>query len=180
MTEVTAPFAACSQQTVQQQQRDADVDGGVGEVEHEEVPPERVQIEEIDDCAERQAVDGVAERAADDRPNSRPDHQIPGFPQPDAKQPGRCQREADQQRNAGLRVLREEAERNTRVEPEVEVQERPERRRLRAHAREAVHDEELARLIKREHRHRDRRAEPPSAAHAARAMGPSAPARRVA
>src|SRR5450432_3855522 len=40
---------ASEKQRIGQQQRDADVDRGIGDVEHKEIAPEGMEIEEIDD-----------------------------------------------------------------------------------------------------------------------------------
>jgi hypothetical protein len=65
-----APGCARAEHDVQDQQRNADVDRRIGEIEDEEVPIEQVQVEIIDDRAMRQSVERVAERAADDRPEA--------------------------------------------------------------------------------------------------------------
>ena len=62
---------ADAEQAVENQQRDAEIDRGVGEIENEEVPAERVQVEKIDDRAVGQSIVAVAERAADDRRRGR-------------------------------------------------------------------------------------------------------------
>src|SRR5258706_1904548 len=49
------------------QDHGADRDRRVGDVERRPVPAERVEIEEIDHLAETQAVDDVADRAAQDQ-----------------------------------------------------------------------------------------------------------------
>jgi hypothetical protein len=55
------------QQSFEDEQRGADRDGRVGDVERRPVPAEGVQVDEVDDVAEAQPVDEVAERAAEDQ-----------------------------------------------------------------------------------------------------------------
>ena len=60
-------------QAVDDQQRDAEIDRRVGEVEDEEVAAERVQVEEVDDRAIDESVVAVADRAADDQAEAEAD-----------------------------------------------------------------------------------------------------------
>src|SRR5579883_1780898 len=54
------------EQAVNQHQRDADADRRVGRVEGGEVPGAEVEVEKVDDRPVAQAVDDVADGAADD------------------------------------------------------------------------------------------------------------------
>ena len=49
-----------SEQQVENQKRDPDVNGGIGDIEDEKVPSKRVQIEIIDDGAMRKPINGIA------------------------------------------------------------------------------------------------------------------------
>ena len=60
-------------EAVDDQQRDAEIDRRVGEVEDEEVAAERVQIEEVDDRAVDESIVAVADRAADDQAEAEAD-----------------------------------------------------------------------------------------------------------
>ena len=59
--------AAADEEAIVEQQRDADIDRRVGDVEYVEMIAESVQLEKIDDGAIGETIDAVAERAADDR-----------------------------------------------------------------------------------------------------------------
>ena len=58
------------QQQVDHQQHNPDVNGRIGEVEDKKVAPEGMQIKVINDSAMNNAVDRVAEGAADDQSES--------------------------------------------------------------------------------------------------------------
>ena len=62
-----------AEEAVDDQQRDAEIDRRVGEVEDEEVAAERVQVEEVDDRAVDQPIVAVADRAADDQAEAEAD-----------------------------------------------------------------------------------------------------------
>jgi hypothetical protein len=49
------------------QQRDPDVDGCVSDIEDEKMTAQRMQIEIVDDSAVRNAIDRIAEGAADNQ-----------------------------------------------------------------------------------------------------------------
>ena len=74
------------QQQVEDQQRDAEIDRRVGEVEDEEVAAEGVQVEKVDDRAVDQAIVAVADRAADDQAEAEADQGCARAPQPQCDQ----------------------------------------------------------------------------------------------
>ena len=67
---VSAVWRARNGQKIDNQQRDADVDRRIGEIEDEKMPAKGVKIEKVHDGAMNNAVERVAERAADDRPSA--------------------------------------------------------------------------------------------------------------
>ena len=83
-----------AEQAVEDQQRDAEIDRRVGEVEDEEMAAERVQVEEVDDRAVDQAIVAVADRAADDQAEAEADQRRARAPQPQRDQRGDDQRSA--------------------------------------------------------------------------------------
>src|SRR3954471_11687640 len=59
--------AFIAHQAIQDEQHRPDRDRGIGDIERRPVPGERMEVEEVDDVAEAQPVDRVAERPAEDR-----------------------------------------------------------------------------------------------------------------
>src|SRR5882724_3873825 len=69
-------------QAIEQHRRDAQTDGAVGNVEGRPVPATDVKIEKIDDRAETNAVDDIADGAADDQPDRDREERALDAPQP--------------------------------------------------------------------------------------------------
>src|SRR6185312_4361093 len=59
-------------------QGDADVNGGVGHIESPEVPASTIEIEEVEHIAIHDAIDQVADRAADNERQSHPGEALLG------------------------------------------------------------------------------------------------------
>src|SRR3984893_5845034 len=69
-------------QAVEQHRRDAQTDGAVGNVESRPVPGAEVKIEKIDDRAETNAIDDIANGAADGHPDRDREQRALDTPQP--------------------------------------------------------------------------------------------------
>src|SRR5438105_3360115 len=69
-------------QAVEQHRRDPQADGAVGSVEGRPVPAADVKIEKIDDGAETNAIDDVADRTADDQPDRDREERVLDPPEP--------------------------------------------------------------------------------------------------
>src|SRR6266446_8939244 len=69
-------------QPVEQHRRDAQTDGAVGNVKGRPVPGADVKIEKIDDRAETNAIDDIADRTADDQPDRDREERALNAPQP--------------------------------------------------------------------------------------------------
>src|SRR5262245_34379130 len=111
-------------QAVEDQQAGADGDRGIGEVERPEVPSERMEIQEVDDVAEDDAVPEVAERAAQYQREPRGEQALARVPRKHHHdEAGRCDRDADEQHPLPSAGVREEAERRAAVVREHEVEE---------------------------------------------------------
>jgi len=97
---------------VQQEQGDAHGDGGIGDVEGGPVPVAVVDIQEVDDVAVEDAVDQVAQRAAQ---HQRPSHGLPmlagvELAQPDGDEGAGDHRQDDEEPALPAPGSREEAE----------------------------------------------------------------------
>src|SRR6267142_2624486 len=69
-------------QAIEQHRRDTQTDGAVGNVESRPVPGAEVKIEKIDDCAEPNAIDDIANSAADDQADRDREERTLDTPQP--------------------------------------------------------------------------------------------------
>src|SRR5712691_10222890 len=111
------------EQPLEDQQRRADRDGGIGDVECRPVPPHGVEIEEIDHLAEAQPVDDVAERAAEDQRQPGVKHRSPRRAEKQhADDDGGDERESDEQGRLPAGRVGEKAERRTLVEHQDQVE----------------------------------------------------------
>src|SRR5215216_3032398 len=148
-------------------------DRRVGDVE--DVPGEAadVEMDEVEHRPVGDAVDGVAERAADDQPERGGDEPVRRPPDPQRKPDAGDDRDRDEGPAAEFAVLLEQPVGDAAVPDHDQVEERhqPDRLALREHVDEE--EIELRRLIERKRRERDERAEAGRSGHAARALSHS-------
>src|SRR3954468_2115129 len=72
------PAALITHQAIQDKQHRPDRDRGIRDVERWPVPGERMKVEEVDDVAEAQPVDRLAERSAEDRRERAAEQRLAG------------------------------------------------------------------------------------------------------
>ncbi|CAM2158642.1 hypothetical protein PT2222_40414 [Paraburkholderia tropica] len=159
--------AAHAPQFVEHQQGRADADRAVRDVERRPVRAAQMEVQEVDHVAVHQAVEHVAERAAQNERKRRAEHALARVT---LEQIADHQRGHDAQRRERPALpaagRREEAERRALVVDQHEVEER------RDHAAFAVcehfGDGDLGELIREDHDHRDAEPRRERAAHAIR------------
>src|SRR5258707_2492653 len=98
-------------QPVEDQQRRANRDRRIGEIESPEMPAEGMEVEKIHDVTEGNPVPQIAERTAEDQGESRGENplaRMPGTQEHDVG--GRCNRDPDEERPLPSSRIREKAE----------------------------------------------------------------------
>src|SRR5712671_2797737 len=143
-------------QPIEDQQRRADRDRRIGEIESPEMPAEGVKVEKIHDVTEGDPVPEIAERPAEYQGESRgekPLARMPGKEENDCG--GRGNRDPDEQRPLPAARVGEKAERSAAVVREHQIEER----RDLAHLPEAQAraDRGLARLVRQSEEQRERK-----------------------
>jgi hypothetical protein len=102
---------ARDEEQVENQQRHPDIDRCVSDIKDEEVTPESMQIEIIDDGSMRNAINRIAEGAADNQPKPHGGQHGLRSNQPPHKQTGRRQGNREQSVLARRRVAGEQTKR---------------------------------------------------------------------
>src|SRR5260221_6841518 len=111
-------------QPVEDQQRRAQRNSRIGEIESPEMPAEGVEVEKIHDVAEGDPVPEIAERSAEYQGKSRGENplaRMPGEEENDGG--GRCNRDPDEQRPLPAARVGEKAERRAAVVREHQIAE---------------------------------------------------------
>src|SRR5687768_9972146 len=111
-------------EALEDQDHRADADRRIGDVERRPVPAQRMEVEKIDDVAEAQAVDQVAQRAAEDQRQAEAQQATPRVAHDEhADDHRRGEGEGGEQRRLPARPLREQAEGRALVEHQHQVEE---------------------------------------------------------
>src|SRR5712675_1164095 len=143
-------------QPVEDQQRRANRDRRIGEIESPEMPAEGMEVEKIHGVTEGNPVPQIAERTAEYQGESRGENplaRMPGKQEHDGG--GRCNRDPDEERPLPAARIGEKAERRAAVVREHQIEER----RDLAHLAEAQAraDRGLARLVRQSEEQRERK-----------------------
>src|SRR5215211_2329334 len=152
---------------------DSGNDCRIGDVEDVPGKAADVEMDEVEHRPVGDAVDRVAERAADDQPERGGDERVRRPPDPRREPDAGDDRERDEGPAAEFAILLEQPVGDAAVPDHDEVEEgaKPDRLALRQHVDEQ--EIELRRLIERKRRERAERAEAGRSGHAARALSHS-------
>src|SRR5438067_2494582 len=154
---------AAQQEPIQQHRRHPQANRAVGKIERGPIPCACVKIKKIDNRAEAQPVDDIADRAADDEPDRdrQKGRAHPEQPDDQRKHDDRREHREDPEAERGLAGLVEHAEADAAVAGQHEIEERGDRNEMVRATRlaEVPQHPQFAELIKERHERRHGEAE---------------------